>query len=410
VKEYDTTDTSPSQDQSRSREIGYPFVPTPRIAIEKVLTGEIDARALVLLIVLLRWGTKYNSSCWVSIKKLSRETGKSEATVHRYLASLREAGLIRHVAVPRPDPDDPRNQTGWRFYFLWIDGVTVPESDSVDGVSKMRPLKSESLRGLKNESRRGLKNETQSESKVKSESEVNFRSSSSGEHNTSAPTNPRTREDDAGVGVEESSPTPKGIKGKTPASRGAHTAQLVPNVAATGTSTPAARTSDPQPEIEPRVDDRSRASSPSLVGFPGLMTLGSKSDTPQQSRQRDQDSVGVTCPTCRAAVVGLVFHNDDERSAIRNLVRVDVGQSTEKSYVVHASFRARISRLEADFVLEVRRDGSIVVNPPNTWAPARLRAESAERLAVIRSSAPEGVLARCTPSRDHRANNRAAAI
>ena len=44
------------------------------------------------------------------------------ATVQRSLARLEAAGYLRRRRVPRPDPDEPRNLTGWRYDFPFADG------------------------------------------------------------------------------------------------------------------------------------------------------------------------------------------------------------------------------------------------------------------------------------------------
>jgi hypothetical protein len=139
-------------------------------------------------------------------------------------------------------------------------------------------------------------------------------------------------------------------------------------------------------------------------------------ESPQESSQREQDAMGITCPTCLAAVLGLVLNDQTEKSVIRNLVRLDQGPSSAKSFL-DAGIRnpdvgcgAAIGRLALDEVLSVRDDGTIMVLPPDRWSPSRLRAESVKQLAAIRSETPDGVLARCTPSLDHPAASRGQAV
>jgi hypothetical protein len=130
-------------------------------------------------------------------------------------------------------------------------------------------------------------------------------------------------------------------------------------------------------------------------------------ESPEESSQREQDAMGITCPTCLSAVLGLVFNDQTEKSVIRNLVRVDAGRSASKAYL-EAGVReptvgcgAAIERLAADRVLEVLQDGTLVIYTPAAWKTSRLRADSAEQLAAIRDSAPGGILAPCRPSLDH---------
>jgi hypothetical protein len=129
-------------------------------------------------------------------------------------------------------------------------------------------------------------------------------------------------------------------------------------------------------------------------------------ESPQESSQREQDARGITCPTCLSAVLGLVLNDQTEKSLIRNLIRIDTGPSAMKAYLAAGACRAAIERLAGDCVLEVLRDGTLVINPPNAWKTSRLRDESAEQLAAIRSEAPDGGLVPCRPSLDHPAASR----
>jgi hypothetical protein len=130
-----------------------------------------------------------------------------------------------------------------------------------------------------------------------------------------------------------------------------------------------------------------------------------ESESPAAMRQREQDADGLACPTCLAAVLGLEFSDESEKSAIRCLVRVDTGPSAAKAYFAAGACRPAIARLVADSVLSTLPDGALTINPPNVWAPSRLRTEGAEQLAAIEASA-KGVLTQCTPSRDHKPVNR----
>jgi hypothetical protein len=125
------------------------------------------------------------------------------------------------------------------------------------------------------------------------------------------------------------------------------------------------------------------------------------SESTRESWQREQDAAGVTCPTCLAAIMGLALSDETEKSLMRNLVRINTGRSASKSYVASGACKAAIARLVADHVLDVAKDGSLSVLPPDEWASSRVRSESDAQLEAIRSSAPGGILCRCTPARDH---------
>jgi hypothetical protein len=57
--------------------------------------------------------------CWCSKPTIAAELGVAERTVQYALERLERAGVIRQVPVAppgRPDPDEPKNRTGWRIY------------------------------------------------------------------------------------------------------------------------------------------------------------------------------------------------------------------------------------------------------------------------------------------------------
>lgn len=99
--------------------IGYAFWPLPMDTIDLVRDGTIDSKAVIVLVAILRWRKDRAGSCWCTNRTLCKQTGFSEATIHRALRQLRTAKMVERIAVPAPDPLDPRNHTGYRFKLLF---------------------------------------------------------------------------------------------------------------------------------------------------------------------------------------------------------------------------------------------------------------------------------------------------
>lgn len=127
------TDDAPEQSESHlagaGHPVGYDFDPLPSTIRRDILLrlAPIDHLVLAILISFAVWR---RDSCWTTIRTIAARlrairpgrSGKPtvcERTVQRSLERLKAAGLIDHRRVPKPDPDQPDNRTGWRFYFLW---------------------------------------------------------------------------------------------------------------------------------------------------------------------------------------------------------------------------------------------------------------------------------------------------
>jgi hypothetical protein len=114
-----TTETGPASD----RRIPYAFDPTPKLVRQLRREKKLKRGDAEVLGVLLSFRRAFRDSCWCSVPKIAAELGISERTVQYALARLEAAGVIRQVRVAgpnQPDPDEPRNRTGWRVYFLFI--------------------------------------------------------------------------------------------------------------------------------------------------------------------------------------------------------------------------------------------------------------------------------------------------
>ena len=94
-----------------------------------------QGRDQAVLVELLRWRNQYRHSCWVTKDIIARNLQCSDRTVQRSLRRLEDAGLIRPAVVSppgHPDPDDPRNRTGWRIHFPWLNPNPSPLGPAPD--------------------------------------------------------------------------------------------------------------------------------------------------------------------------------------------------------------------------------------------------------------------------------------
>jgi hypothetical protein len=130
-------------------EIGYAFDPIPSAARRDFRLKPIDHLILAVLVSFAIWR---RDSCWASIATIaarlpalrsgrSGSTVASHRTVQRSLDRLKACGYIRHERVAKPDLDDPRNLTGWRFYFNFapvqtpaLERPALPTSKSPDSL------------------------------------------------------------------------------------------------------------------------------------------------------------------------------------------------------------------------------------------------------------------------------------
>ena len=130
-----TTHTAPAP-APRGQRIPYSFDPIPSAVRGDRRLKPIDHVILAILVTFAIWR---RDSCWASVATIaaripalqpgrSGQATASERTVQRSLGRLISAGYIRRERVANPDPDDPRNRTGWRFYFLFAPGQATPES------------------------------------------------------------------------------------------------------------------------------------------------------------------------------------------------------------------------------------------------------------------------------------------
>jgi hypothetical protein len=108
--------------------IGYLFDPIPRKAEAAVMSGALRPFDLWLLIRLIRLRGPLADSCWTTIPHLCKQLGQSKQTILRSLKRLIKARLIRRERVPRPDPLEPRNRTGYRIIFLFMVETAAEES------------------------------------------------------------------------------------------------------------------------------------------------------------------------------------------------------------------------------------------------------------------------------------------
>ena len=112
----------------QARPLGYAFDPIPSAIRGDSRLKPVDHLVLAILLSFSVWR---RDSCWTTIATIaarlpalrphqSGSNSASQRTVQRSLERLKAAGYLRHEQVARPDLDDPRNRTGWRFYFNFV--------------------------------------------------------------------------------------------------------------------------------------------------------------------------------------------------------------------------------------------------------------------------------------------------
>jgi hypothetical protein len=117
------TSTHTDARPSTGNQIGYPFDPLPKLALDLVEQGTITRTDYLVLVELLKFRRLYRGSCWTSKTTIAQALGITTKTVQRSYRRLSDAGLIRTAEVAVPDPDEPRNRTGFRIHFLFIDAI-----------------------------------------------------------------------------------------------------------------------------------------------------------------------------------------------------------------------------------------------------------------------------------------------
>ena len=100
--------------------LGYPFDPGPKWVKDLIRRRVLSPIDEPVLDILLRFRKRIRDSCWCCKSTIAAELGRSRRTVQRSLSRLATAGLIEQKPIEVPDPDEPRNGTGWRIVFLWL--------------------------------------------------------------------------------------------------------------------------------------------------------------------------------------------------------------------------------------------------------------------------------------------------
>ncbi len=125
------------QEHAEQNKLAYKFDPIPEIALDLVSEGKLTPTEYVVLAAFLRYCPRGATSAWTTIKKIEERTRLNERTIQRALKKLGEGchGLIVRAEVAKPDPDDPRNRTGYRYHFRFPGRQkrVTPESPSSDG-------------------------------------------------------------------------------------------------------------------------------------------------------------------------------------------------------------------------------------------------------------------------------------
>jgi hypothetical protein len=120
------------------RRLGYSYDPIPSAIRGDRRLKPIDHLVLAILISFAVWR---RDSCWTTIATIAarlpaQRKGRHgsnfacERTVQRSINRLILAAIIRRDRVSKPDLDDPKNRTGYRYYFLFVP-VRAPDDQAV---------------------------------------------------------------------------------------------------------------------------------------------------------------------------------------------------------------------------------------------------------------------------------------
>jgi hypothetical protein len=149
-----TTTTTAAQREARApattprgEPVGYAYDPVPKSVRYDRRLKAIDHVIVAILVSLAIWR---RDSCWTTIRFIASQIpairpGRSglavvcEKTVQRSIKRLMDCGHIRREAVPIPDPDDPRNTTGYRYYFLCHVGRATQVRGETEGTTESGP-------------------------------------------------------------------------------------------------------------------------------------------------------------------------------------------------------------------------------------------------------------------------------
>lgn len=108
----------------KKRRIEYPFTAKPRWVRDLVRTKTISPIDSVALEVLIDYQGPIPGTCWIAMPTLAKELGRHERKAQESARRLESAGLIERRPVAIPDPDEPANCTGFRWY-LRLDSPAV---------------------------------------------------------------------------------------------------------------------------------------------------------------------------------------------------------------------------------------------------------------------------------------------
>jgi hypothetical protein len=133
----------PADTPRRGEPLGFKFDPVHRGLREDVQPGRLKPIDVLVIAILLSFRRHRKDSCWACKATVAARLYRSPKTVQRSLARLEACGWIRQAAVPVPDPDEPRNRTGWRIVFTWLAG---PASDFGPRPDRRNPFDRKTLR------------------------------------------------------------------------------------------------------------------------------------------------------------------------------------------------------------------------------------------------------------------------
>jgi hypothetical protein len=105
-----------------ANKISFLFDPLPACVFDLVCQGKLTGDDAIVVVALSRWRKDPSSTtCWTTNKLLVKRTGFSKSKIQCSLRRLAKADVVHRIKIPKPDPLDPRNKTGYTFLLRYAE-------------------------------------------------------------------------------------------------------------------------------------------------------------------------------------------------------------------------------------------------------------------------------------------------
>src|SRR5262249_48824507 len=110
--------------------LGFHFDALPVKVLELVREKKLDPIDGFVLMAIIRFRQPSGDWAWASHETLAEMIGRSTDAISRSAKRLQGENLIDRHRVPIPDPDCRANRTGWRWRFLFVEGIGGPSAQT----------------------------------------------------------------------------------------------------------------------------------------------------------------------------------------------------------------------------------------------------------------------------------------